>query len=196
VRIGGTNTIFSEVDGRRQLRKRHPQGALYEGRQSRAAGTKTGYRHQFARGLHYAHEAGLIHQDVKPDNLLLNKEGEAKVADFGLANARAALTVREGDLAMGETADSDKTMFSPPGGYTPAYCSMEQMDGKVLSRRTDIYSWAVSVMEMYVGSRPWASGVVAGLTCRGYFEDTRLSMTDQCRIACQVSEKRARPSPT
>ena len=51
---------------------------------------------QFARGLHYAHEQGLIHQDVKPDNLLLTGDGKAKVltakvGDFGIAGARAMI---------------------------------------------------------------------------------------------------------
>ena len=56
---------------------------------------------QFARGLHYAHEARdengkpkqIVHQDVKPGNVLLTKDGEAKVGDFGLARARAAMTM-------------------------------------------------------------------------------------------------------
>jgi serine/threonine protein kinase len=147
---------------------------------------------QFARGLHYAHEMGLIHQDVKPDNVLLTNGGEAKVADFGISKARAVLTVLDGK----ETAAAGRTILSPSGGFTPAYCSIEQMDGKELTRRTDIYSWAVSVMEMYTGSRLWANGVVAGLSCRVYFEQTRIPMPEALKellAKCMDAEPGNRP---
>jgi len=78
---------------------------------------------------------------------------------------------------------------------------MEQMDGKALTRRTDIYSWAVSVMEMYLGDRPWAygqcgNGVVAGLNCRGYFEEARVPMPDALKellAQCMEAEPTDRP---
>jgi tetratricopeptide (TPR) repeat protein len=73
---------------------------------------------------------------------------------------------------------------------------MEQMDGRELPRRTDIYSWAVSVMEMYIGSRPWANGVVAGLSCRNYFEQTRVSMPEALKellAQCLEDEPENRP---
>ena len=135
-------------------------GRLYEGN---AAERILDIAIQFARGLHYAHVQGLIHQDVKPDNLLLTKEWDAKVADFGIARARATLIRLDTDIP------TDATMFSASGGYTPAYCSMEQMNGEPLTRRTDIYSWAVSVMEMYLGNRLWQNGVIAGAALRGIF---------------------------
>ncbi len=70
------------------------------------------------------------------------------------------------------------------------------MDGKPLTRRTDIYSWAVSVMEMYLGCRPWANGVVAGLGCRGYFENTRVPMPEALKellAQCLEDEPKNRP---
>ena len=176
--ISDTPSIFSEWMDGGSLESAIQKGTLYDGTEAEQKERILDIAIQFARGLHYAHEAGLIHQDVKPDNLLPTKEGDAKVADFGLARAHAVLTVAESAINVQEAADSGKTIASPSGGYTPAYCSMEQMDGKELTRRTDIYSWAVSVMEMYVGSRPWANGVVAGLSCRGYFEDTKLPMPE------------------
>ncbi len=177
-RIQGVPSIFSEWMDGGSLESAIQKGTLYEGTVDEQKERILDIAIQFVRGLHYAHEAGLIHQDVKPDNLLLTKEGEAKVADFGLARARAALTMLAGDSTVGESADKGKTIVSPSGAYTPAYCSMEQMDGRELTRRTDIYSWAVSVMEMYLGSQPWANGVVAGLSCRNYFEQTRVSMPE------------------
>jgi len=167
--IGGIPTIFSEWMDGGSLRNIIEDGSLY----SDAAGERIlDIAIQFARGLHYAHEQGLIHQDVKPDNLLLNKNGDAKVADFGIAKARAALTVADADMP------EDATMFSASGGYTPAYCSIEQANGEKLTRRTDIYSWAVSVMEMYLGERPWVNGVIAGTACESYFPEARVAIPE------------------
>ena len=201
--ISGTPTIFSEWMDGGSLEDAINKGTLYEGSAAEQQERILDIAIQFARGLHYAHDAGLIHQDVKPDNLLLTKEGDAKVADFGLAQARAALTVLEGAPTMNDSnaeqglaMDSGKTMLARSGGYTPAYCSMEQMDGKALTRRTDIYSWAVSVMEMYVGSRPWANGVVAGLGCQSYFENARVPMPEALKALlaqCLAPEPDDRP---
>ena len=107
---------------------------------------------QFACGLHYAHENNLIHQDVKPDNLLLAGDWTAKVSDFGLAKARSMLTFLDG-MATKPEMDENATMVSPGGGRTPAYCSPEQAAAQLLTKRTDIYSWAVSVLEMYLGDK-------------------------------------------
>ena len=194
--ISGIPSIFSEWMDGGSLESAIQKGVLYVGAEAEQKKRLLDVSIQFARGLYYAHEAGLIHQDVKPDNVLLTITGEAKVADFGLARARAVLTVFEGDSATREYADSGKTMLSPSGGYTPAYCSMEQMDGKVLTRRTDIYSWAVSVMELYVGSRPWANGVVAGLGCRNYLENTCVPIPNALKTLlaqCLESEPENRP---
>ncbi len=152
--IGGVPTIFSEWMENGSLKDRIEDGTLYEGAEKEVQERLLDITIQFARGLHYAHESKnhLIHQDVKPDNLLLTMDWEAKVADFGLAKARTQLG----------SADVS--------GYTPAYCSQEQYLGKALTRRTDIYSWAASVLEMYLGKRPWNRGYEAGKDCRRYFE--------------------------
>ncbi len=171
-RIGDTPTIFSEWMDGGSLKNAINDGRLYEGN---AAERVLDIALQFARGLHYAHEQGLIHQDVKPDNLLLTKEWDAKVADFGISKARATLTVPDADIL------SDATMFSVSGGYTPAYCSMEQMNGEPLTRRTDVYSWAISVMEMYLGDRPWQNGVIAGAACEEYFPAAKVTIPQKMR---------------
>src|ERR1035437_352661 len=103
---------------------------------------------QFAWGLHMAHERGLIHQDVKPGNVLMTPDGLAKISDFGLARARV-----HGEEITGSGTQS---VLVSSGGMTPAYCSPEQRAGKSLDRRTDIWSWGVSVLEMFYGEPPCA----------------------------------------
>ena len=161
--ISGVPTIFSEWMENGSLKNRIDDGTLYEGTEKEVQARLLDIAIQFARGLHYAHESKdhLIHQDVKPDNLLLTKNWEAKVADFGLAKARTQLLF-EGAAHI-----------APTGGYTPAYCSFEQFLGKPLTRRTDIYSWAVSVLEMYIGKRPWKRGLDAGRNYSQYLNQVR-----------------------
>ena len=173
--IEGVPAIFSEWMENGSLENRIQDGSLYEGTEEEQQARLMDIAIQYARGLHYAHEQGLIHRDVKPDNLLLTKDWQAKAADFGLSSARAVLTV------WAQPGDKGATHMAAGGGYTPAYCSMEQMDGKPLTRRTDIYSWAVSVMEMYLGGRPWQNGVVAGMSCRSYFDGCRVKMPEKLK---------------
>lgn len=113
---------------------------------------------QMAWGLHHAHEQGLVHQDVKPGNILLTPQGTAKVTDFGLARARALLDPTP--LPQTRTAP-DRSVLVSYGGLTPAYCSPEQADRRPLSRRTDLWSWGVSVLEMFTGGLSWSSGYLA-----------------------------------
>jgi serine/threonine protein kinase len=108
---------------------------------------------QFARGLDAAHGRGLIHQDVKPSNVLMTAEGLAKVSDFGLARAR---------VVAGEKVTSEhQSILVSVGGMTPAYCSPEQAARKHIGRATDIWSWGVSILEMMIGNVIWKNGVEA-----------------------------------
>lgn len=154
--IIGIPTIFSEWMDGGDLSEWIKDGRLYEGTEKEVLARALDICIQFARGLYYAHEQGLIHQDVKPCNLLLNKQGDAKVTDFGISQARATLTVRDEDMP------NDAERVSGTGVFTLEYCSMEQLNGELLTRRTDIYSWAVSVLEMFLGERRWESGTEAG----------------------------------
>lgn len=109
---------------------------------------------QFAWGLHAIHEHGLIHQDVKPGNALLTEDSIVKVADFGLARARARSGAER--IAGRAAAGDDGWLLVSSGGLTPAYCSPEQATGAQLSRATDIWSWGLSVLEMFAGQPFWA----------------------------------------
>jgi serine/threonine protein kinase len=165
--IGGVPSIFSEWMEGGSLndwiyrKTRGQDSRLYLGGKDAALERALDISIQFARGLRYVHERaddqgkplGLIHQDVKPENLLLTDDGTAKIADFGIARARAALGTGSPDAPFGAT------IIAPSGGYTPAYCSPEQAYGEILSRRTDVYSWAASVLEMFLGERTWLIGL-------------------------------------
>ncbi len=184
--IGGVPTIFSEWMENGSLKNRIDDRTLYAASVEELQSRLLDIAIQSARGLHYAHETGegLIHQDVKPDNLLLTNDWGVKVADFGLARARTHLFsgTAAGPGKTGDDEDglpAEATHMAPTGGYTPAYCSPEQFSGKDLTRRTDLYSWALSVLEMYLGGRPWKNGAEAGMNCRTYFGQCRVPLPER-----------------
>ncbi|CAL9652011.1 protein kinase domain-containing protein [Streptomyces sp. enrichment culture] len=114
---------------------------------------------QSAWGLDHAHENDVVHQDVKPANVMLTRDGTVKVTDFGLARARTA---------------GDAEPFVSRGGLDPAYCSPEQARSPSgLTPATDVWSWAVTVFEMLLGEPPVRDGTTAG----DAFEDYTRSAT-------------------
>jgi len=152
--IDGIPGIFEEyVDGG-SLAEWIDTGRLYEMRQSEAVERVLDIAIQAAWGLHFAHQHGVVHQDVKPANVLLTSDGIAKITDFGVARARAA-------QPEATTAAPGVDLIVTSGGLTPAYCSPEQASRRRVSLKTDIWSWAVSVLEMLTGGVFWASGVSA-----------------------------------
>ena len=169
--IDGVPSIFSEWMDKGSLKDQIDSASLYTGSEAELTERLLDIAIQLARGLHYAHERGLVHQDVKPHNVLLCGDWDAKLADFGIARAKAKL-----GSASENARFPEGTAVAAAGVYTLAYCSPEQMAGKDLSRRTDIYSWAVTVMEMYKGERLWASGEAAGLNCGKYLSELRVPL--------------------
>ena len=134
---------------------------------------------QFARGLDHAHNKGLIHQDVKPANVLMTPDGSPKVTDFGLASTRMPNIDKSGGN------NSNQTIFVSGAGFlTEAYASPEQASGKPLSRKTDIWSWAVSILEILNGGRDWSHGQAAPFALEILYED-RIH-TDP--LACLLSD--------
>jgi WD40 repeat protein len=170
--IDGIPSIFSEWMDGGSLKEAIKSGTLYED-DDKTMERILDISIQTARGLHYAHERELIHKDVKPENLLLSKTGEAKVADFGIANAKTIIK----EIEEGDPSSEKKTIISEAGTYTytPAYCSPEQRrKEKQLTRRTDIWSWALSVLEMFTGERQWDNGAEVGKAYREYFGAARI----------------------
>ena len=92
---------------------------------------------QVAQGLSAAHESNLIHRDIKPQNIIISKDGKAKVADFGIARAATAQTI--GVTAMG----------------TVHYISPEQARGGFSDTRSDLYSLGITMYEMVTGRVPF-----------------------------------------
>lgn len=110
---------------------------------------------QFAWGLHAAHTQSVVHQDVKPANVLLTGDGCAKVTDFGLARARE---IRGITTLSDPGSDSS---FPWNQGMTLAYCSPEQALRKKLTYKTDIWSYGLSVLHMFLGHLTWNVGALA-----------------------------------
>lgn len=117
---------------------------------------------QFAWGLHAIHERGFVHQDVKPDNVLMTAEGVPMVADFGLARARQCGS-DGGRTSPAMSAEPHSIPVPGAGFMTLQYASPEQRAGQPLSRKTDIWSWAVSVLDMLMGgvSCPYGGHIAA-----------------------------------
>ncbi|MDD2734861.1 MAG: serine/threonine protein kinase [Desulfuromonadaceae bacterium] len=96
---------------------------------------------RMAEALHYAHKKGIIHRDVKPSNILCTTEGKLKITDFGIAHIEDPSGVEE--TQAGEILG------------TPAYMSPEQVLGRPIDGRSDLFSLGIILYEMATGSRPF-----------------------------------------
>jgi alpha-tubulin suppressor-like RCC1 family protein/serine/threonine protein kinase len=129
----GVALVMAHIDGRtlkQVIRQEHPVSAEKTERMMRG----------IANGLGAAHAMGIVHRDVKPENIFIDSDGRALLADFGLARSMSN--------------DTQLTMAGVAIG-TPAYMAPEQIDGNQLDARGDIYSLGLVAWEMLTGHRPW-----------------------------------------
>src|SRR4051795_4844441 len=100
-----------------------------------------------ARALHAAHQRGIVHRDVKPSNIMIDRDGRVKVADFGIARA-----VAEAQMTLPGTTLGSVHYFSP-----------EQARGDQTTPSSDIYSLGIVLFELLTGHRPWEADSAAAV---------------------------------
>ena len=104
-----------------------------------SAGKTTFIAKQVCEGLAEAHELGVVHRDLKPQNIMIDKEGNSRIMDFGIARSLKAKGITDAGVMIG----------------TPEYMSPEQVDAKETDQRSDIYSLGVILYEMVTGRVPF-----------------------------------------
>jgi serine/threonine-protein kinase len=139
---------------------------------------------QLCAGLAAAHTKGVLHRDLKPANIMLDGRGQVVITDFGLAGV--ADDIRGQEVRSG----------------TPAYMSPEQLSGKEVSTRSDIYALGLVLYEVFTGKRAFAEKPVGSLHARGDHTPSRPSsvvkdldpIVEKVILRCLETEPSGRPS--
>lgn len=127
--------------------------------------------HAIAEALAAAHDKGIVHRDLKPANVMVTNDGRVKVLDFGLAKDVATSGASDATMTSAGITQAGMVMG------TPVYMSPEQLSGRPLDHRTDIFSFGVMLHEMATGSRPFAGSSSAELIS-SILRDTPPSVSD------------------
>jgi serine/threonine-protein kinase len=121
---------------------------------------------QACEGLHYAHRHGVVHRDVKPGNLLRSREGEVKLADFGIAKATEQSSITQVGSVLG----------------TAAYLAPEQARGEEAGPRADLYALGVVAYQLISGRLPYEAASLTELALKQQQEEP--AMLDTLVAAC------------
>ncbi|MGB3863381.1 MAG: serine/threonine-protein kinase, partial [Candidatus Aminicenantaceae bacterium] len=127
---------------------------------------------QVCEGLAAAHELGVVHRDLKPQNIMIDEKGNAKVMDFGIARSVEAAGVTATGMIIG----------------TPDYISPEQVEGEEADQRSDIYALGVILFEMVIGSVPFKGDTAFSVALK---HKTKLP-SDPRKLNPEISENLSR----
>jgi len=117
-------------------------------------GTALSIVRRVCEGLEEAHRLGVVHLDLKPGNIMIDKDGDAKIMDFGIARSLSGRGITGAGALIG----------------TPEYMSPEQVDGKDIDQRSDIYSLGVILYEMVAGRRPFVGETALSIAHKHRYE--------------------------
>ena len=147
----GAPYIVSELLEGESLRERMAGNALPQRK-------AIDYALQLARGLAAAHEKGIVHRDIKPDNVFITDDGRVKILDFGIAKL-----TQSADGNQPQTEVPTRKVNTDPGTVmgTVGYMSPEQLKGKTADHRSDIFSFGAIFYEMLSGKRAFRGDSMA-----------------------------------
>ena len=193
---------LQEVDERLYLVLEHVEGETLAGRLQRSSlplAEALSIAAQVASGLEAAHAAGVIHRDLKPLNVMITPEGDAKVLDFGLAKRTL---IGPGDGAASKTLTADRQVSTVPGMIlgTPAYLSPEQARGQPPAATTDVWGFGCLLYESLTGRQAFEGKTFSDVVARileGEPDWSRLPsnlppMVDRLLRRCLVKDRRRR----
>jgi serine/threonine protein kinase/tetratricopeptide (TPR) repeat protein len=135
-------------------------------------GTAISIARQVCEGLEEAHRLGVVHRDLKPGNIMIDKDGDAKIMDFGIARSLSGKGITGAGVLIG----------------TPEYMSPEQVEGKNIDQRSDIYSLGIILYEMVTGRLPFAGDTPLSVAHKQKYE----APEDPEKLNIQISDDLAR----
>ncbi len=153
--IGDTPYIAMELVVGRTLR-------AYVGDASVPLASRVEWLTDVARALSAAHRRGLVHRDIKPDNVMVREDGKVKVLDFGIASLpRAGATSIRSAVGGADAPPWYMTLARSTLAGTPRYMAPEQLRGEAVDGRADQFAWGVMAYELLSGSPPWRGSNVS-----------------------------------